>query len=191
MPIVRPSKRIQEISAEGEEPPPEFFVKDTVLAGNLGSIPIEIPIIDLNLLSLDPNSEVYKGEMNKLLFALSSWGVFQVLFNFLCYMFNFVFSVSLIFIYRRSKTELLTLVIEKSNFFTHTLLSCFNHHRNSVYFVALTELYSLGYAVIFPSNFRTSLFQYVYTTFLKSQTCSCLQVCDPPFAKGLFLIVVL
>ncbi|MCE3214931.1 hypothetical protein HAX54_000284 [Datura stramonium] len=79
MTIDGPPKRIQEISAEGEEPPPEFFVKDTILAGNLGSVPsIEIPVIDLNLLSLDPTSEAYKDEINKLLSALTSWGVFQV-----------------------------------------------------------------------------------------------------------------
>ncbi|CAN4110108.1 unnamed protein product [Withania somnifera] len=79
MAIVGQPKRIQEISAEGEQPPPEFFVKDTILAGNLGSVPIEIPIIDLNLLSLDPTSEAYIDEINKLLSALSSWGVFQVI----------------------------------------------------------------------------------------------------------------
>lgn len=79
MSIVGRSKHVQEISAKGIEPPSEFFVKDTILAGNLGSISlIQIPIIDLNLLLLDPNSEAYKDEINKLLDALSSWGVFQV-----------------------------------------------------------------------------------------------------------------
>lgn len=79
MTIVGSSKCIQEISAEGEEPPPEFFVKDAIFAGNLGFVSsIQIPIIDLNLLSLDPNSKAYTNEINKLLSALSSWGVFQV-----------------------------------------------------------------------------------------------------------------
>ncbi|KAK4341791.1 hypothetical protein RND71_037607 [Anisodus tanguticus] len=77
---VGPPKGIQEISADGEEPPPEFFVKDTILAGNLSSVPlIEIPVIDLNLLLFDPTSEAYKDEVNKLLSALSSWGVFQII----------------------------------------------------------------------------------------------------------------
>ncbi|KAL3363628.1 hypothetical protein AABB24_012736, partial [Solanum stoloniferum] len=81
MSIVGAPKRIQEISAEGEEPPPEFFVKkDTIFAGNLGSVSsIQIPIIDLNLLSLNPNSEAYKDEISKLLDTLSSCGVFQVI----------------------------------------------------------------------------------------------------------------
>ncbi|TMW87815.1 hypothetical protein EJD97_019436 [Solanum chilense] len=80
MSIVGQPKHVQEISAEGIEPPSEYFVKDTILAGNLGSVSlIQIPIIDLNLLLLDPNSEAYKDEINKLLDALSSWGVFQVI----------------------------------------------------------------------------------------------------------------
>lgn len=80
MTIVGPPKCIQEISAKGEEPPSQFFVKDTTFAGNLGSVSsIQIPIIDLNLLSLDPNSKAYTNEINKLLFALTSWGVFQVI----------------------------------------------------------------------------------------------------------------
>lgn len=80
MTIVGPTKLIQEISAQGVEPSPEFFVKDTILTGNLGSVPsIEILVIDLNLLSLDPTSEAYKDEINKLLSALTSWGVFQVI----------------------------------------------------------------------------------------------------------------
>ncbi|KAG5596440.1 hypothetical protein H5410_037672 [Solanum commersonii] len=81
MSIVGAPKRIQEISAEGEEPPPEFFVKkDTIFAGNLGSVSsIQIPIIDLNLLSLDSNFEAYKDKINKLLDTLSSYGVFQVI----------------------------------------------------------------------------------------------------------------
>ncbi|XP_015081811.1 protein SRG1-like [Solanum pennellii] len=80
MSIAGQPKHVQEISAEGIEPPSEFFVKDTILAGNLGSVSlIQIPIIDLNLLLLDPYSEAYKDEINKLLDALSSWGVFQVI----------------------------------------------------------------------------------------------------------------
>ncbi|KAK8682985.1 hypothetical protein V6N13_039061 [Hibiscus sabdariffa] len=70
------AKSVQEMSVNGDEPPPEFHVKD----GSLGctdsshlSLSVSVPIIDLSLLS---SSE---KELQKLRFALESGGCFQAI----------------------------------------------------------------------------------------------------------------
>ncbi|EXB85441.1 Protein SRG1 [Morus notabilis] len=63
----------QEIAVNGNDPPPEFFVKESAF-GPVGSSPpmIPIPVIDLSLLSSET-------ELEKLRSALTSWGCFQAM----------------------------------------------------------------------------------------------------------------
>ncbi|POO01324.1 Oxoglutarate/iron-dependent dioxygenase [Trema orientale] len=64
----------QEIAIDGENPPQQFFVKDSTAFGSMDDSPprIPIPVIDLSLLSSE-------SELEKLRSALSSWGCFQAI----------------------------------------------------------------------------------------------------------------
>ncbi|KAE8657902.1 2-oxoglutarate and Fe(II)-dependent oxygenase superfamily protein isoform 2 [Hibiscus syriacus] len=70
------SKSVQEMSINGDEPPPEFHVKDCSLGGTDSShLPssVSVPIIDLSLLLSS------KDELQKLRLALESGGCFQAI----------------------------------------------------------------------------------------------------------------
>lgn len=70
-------KSVEEMSMNGDEPPPEFHAKDDSF-GCIGSSDLSatfsVPVIDLGLL---PSS---KDELGKLRLALCSGGCFQVLY---------------------------------------------------------------------------------------------------------------
>ena len=71
--LVLPVERVSKgIPINGDNPPQEFFVKESAF-GSVDSSPpmIPIPVIDLRLLSSET-------ELEKLRSALSSWGCFQV-----------------------------------------------------------------------------------------------------------------
>lgn len=73
------SKSVQEMSISGDEPPPQFIVKESSSGFANNSPPsVElIPIIDINLLSSE-------YELEKLRSALSAGGCFQVLISVDC-----------------------------------------------------------------------------------------------------------
>ncbi|KAI4335647.1 hypothetical protein L6164_014278 [Bauhinia variegata] len=66
------AKSVQEMSMNGDEPPPQFFVKESGFAYTAASCLNQIPIIDVTLLSS-------KHELEKLRSALSSSGCFQAI----------------------------------------------------------------------------------------------------------------
>ena len=83
---VKLSMSVQEMSMKGDEPPPEYIVKDSKF-GAIESSPElgQIPIIDVNLFS--PSSigtKEAKIELDKLRAALSSSGCIQVFIYLLC-----------------------------------------------------------------------------------------------------------
>lgn len=74
------SKSAQEMSINGDEPPPRFIVKENKFGSLDTSAPLlgQVPIIDINLLLLSSSSEV-DDELEKMKSALSSWGSFQAI----------------------------------------------------------------------------------------------------------------
>lgn len=68
-----PAKYVQEMSRDGDEPPPRYIVKQIP---NSSPPSAPVPVIDLSQLS-SPE------ELGKLRSALSSWGCFQVHLFFL------------------------------------------------------------------------------------------------------------
>lgn len=68
------AKTAHELSLDGDEPPPRYFVKQSpfgLIDSSISSV--SIPIIDLSLLSSSN-----EDELKKLGSALTSWGCFQV-----------------------------------------------------------------------------------------------------------------
>jgi len=65
------AKSVQEMSMEGDEPPPQYIVKGNSFGSKDSSALIPIPIIDVSLLSSE-------GELHSLRSSLTSAGCFQV-----------------------------------------------------------------------------------------------------------------
>lgn len=73
------TKHVQELSLNGDEPPPRYIRKDKDQYAPVNdSISSGIPVIDLRLLS-SSSEEVKEQELAKLKSALSSWGFFQAI----------------------------------------------------------------------------------------------------------------
>ncbi|QCD80587.1 leucoanthocyanidin dioxygenase [Vigna unguiculata] len=66
------AKSVQEMSMEGDEPPPQYIVKGNSFGSKDSSALIPIPIIDVSLLSSE-------GELHSLRSALTSAGCFQAI----------------------------------------------------------------------------------------------------------------
>ncbi|KAL5697844.1 hypothetical protein ACHQM5_028954 [Ranunculus cassubicifolius] len=71
-------KHVQELSINGDQPPPRYILKEIDNAPINTSLSSSIPIIDLHLLS-SSSAEVKDKELHKLKLALSSWGLFQAI----------------------------------------------------------------------------------------------------------------
>ncbi|XVF48009.1 hypothetical protein PTKIN_Ptkin03bG0155700 [Pterospermum kingtungense] len=67
------AKRVQEMSINGDEPPPEFYIKDSSFGCIDSYAPVSVPIIDVSLLLSS------KDELQKLRLALESGGCFQAI----------------------------------------------------------------------------------------------------------------
>ncbi|KAM7508270.1 hypothetical protein LguiA_018723 [Lonicera macranthoides] len=70
------AKTAHELSLDGDEPPPRYFVKQSpfgLIDSSISSV--SLPIIDLTLLSSSSNED----ELKKLGSALTSWGCFQAM----------------------------------------------------------------------------------------------------------------
>lgn len=77
------SMSVQEMSMSGDEPPPEYLVKESRF-GVIESSPElgQIPIIDVSLFSPSSiDSKQAEIELNRLRSALSSSGCFQVIYD--------------------------------------------------------------------------------------------------------------
>lgn len=76
------SKHVQQMSTDGDDPPPSYLVKDGTGITNPSPPLVPIPVIDLSLLSSSAllSSKGGVDELEKLKLALSSWGCFQVYF---------------------------------------------------------------------------------------------------------------
>ncbi|KAF9617074.1 hypothetical protein IFM89_033179 [Coptis chinensis] len=73
-------KQVQELSINGDEPPPRFIRRDKDDVPINTSLSSSIPIIDLHVLSSPSSSSEEKdNEMEKLKLALSTWGFFQAI----------------------------------------------------------------------------------------------------------------
>ncbi|XVF34555.1 hypothetical protein REPUB_Repub18cG0069000 [Reevesia pubescens] len=73
---IPPSKSVQEMSMNGDEPPPEFYVEDSSLVCTDSSdlsASVSVPIIDISLLLSS------RDELEKLRLALASGGCFQAI----------------------------------------------------------------------------------------------------------------
>lgn len=82
------SMSVQEMSMKGDEPPPEYIVKDSKF-GAIESSPElgQIPIIDVSLFSPSSlDSKQAKIELDKLRTALSSSGCIQV--TYICCLYD-------------------------------------------------------------------------------------------------------
>ena len=82
--MVSLSKSVQEISMDGDEPPPPYIVRDSPFGPIQTCPPLgSIPAVDLSLFSessysLHFSREEVENELEKLRSALASWGCFQV-----------------------------------------------------------------------------------------------------------------
>ena len=82
--VVSPlGQSVQEMSMNGNEPPPQYFLKENSIHPMDSFLPSDpIPIIDISLLSSSSSLSSRGGEeeeLQKLKSALTSWGCFQVL----------------------------------------------------------------------------------------------------------------
>ena len=76
------AKSLQEMSMNGTEPPPQYFLKENSIKPMDSFLPSDpIPIIDISLFSSSSSLSSKEGEdeLEKLKSALTSWGCFQVL----------------------------------------------------------------------------------------------------------------
>ncbi|KAF3971083.1 hypothetical protein CMV_005290 [Castanea mollissima] len=83
LPSAKMHKSVEEMSINGEEPPQEYFVKDSSFGSMESSDPSlgSIPIIDINIFSLSSSHDPkeVENEIEKLRSALSSGGCFQAI----------------------------------------------------------------------------------------------------------------
>ena len=75
------AQSVQEMSVNGNEPPPQYFLKENSIQPMDSYLPSDpIPIIDISLLSSSSlSSKGGEEELEKLKSTLISWGCFQVL----------------------------------------------------------------------------------------------------------------